>query len=108
MSGIPSFHGFGLGLRRPHYSAFMAGDVPVDFVEIISENYMVDGGRPLAVLDAVSALSRRHARGFAVGGIGTWHRPGIPWPVEGACRPDRAAMDVRPPVLDAHQRAQQP
>lgn len=55
MSGIPSFHGFGLGLRRPHYSAFMAGDVPVDFVEIISENYMVDGGRPLAVLDAVRA-----------------------------------------------------
>ncbi|QUT07598.1 DUF692 domain-containing protein [Sphingobium phenoxybenzoativorans] len=53
MSGIPSFHGFGLGLRRPHYSAFMAGDVPVDFIEIISENYMVDGGRPLAVLDAV-------------------------------------------------------
>ena len=47
------FYGFGLGLRRPHYADFMAGTVPVDFVEIISENYMVDGGRPLAVLDAV-------------------------------------------------------
>ncbi|WP_095012763.1 DUF692 domain-containing protein [Tsuneonella mangrovi] len=50
-----SFTGFGLGLRRPHYAEFMAGEVAVDFVEIISENYMVDGGRPLATLDAVRA-----------------------------------------------------
>lgn len=50
-----SFHGFGLGLRRPHYEHFVSGEAPIDFVEIISENYMVDGGRPLAVLDAVRA-----------------------------------------------------
>lgn len=55
MTGIPPFPGFGLGLRRPHYADFIAGEAPVDFVEIISENYMVDGGRPLAVLDAVRA-----------------------------------------------------
>lgn len=53
MNDIPAFHGFGLGLRREHYPDFAAGTVAVDFVEIISENYMVDGGRPLAVLDAV-------------------------------------------------------
>ncbi|CAH0495247.1 DUF692 domain-containing protein [Novosphingobium sp. CECT 9465] len=53
MNGIPAFHGFGLGLRREHYADFTAGTAQVDFVEIISENYMVDGGRPLAVLDAV-------------------------------------------------------
>ncbi len=53
MTGIPAFCGFGLGLRREHYSDFTAGTAPVDFVEVISENYMVDGGRPLAVLDAV-------------------------------------------------------
>ena len=49
------FHGFGLGMRPPHYTAFIAGDVPVDFVEVISENFMVDGGRPLHTLDKVRA-----------------------------------------------------
>ncbi|HTV96890.1 MAG TPA: DUF692 domain-containing protein [Steroidobacteraceae bacterium] len=43
---------FGLGLRKPHYRDFLGGTdaVPVDFVEVISENFMVDGGRPLHVL----------------------------------------------------------
>lgn len=50
---IDPFPGFGLGMRRAHYDAFLTGTVPVDFVEIISENYMVDGGRPLAVLEQV-------------------------------------------------------
>lgn len=53
MTKIAPFAGFGLGLRRPHYAEFLARDVPVDFVEIISENFMVDGGRPLATLDAI-------------------------------------------------------
>ena len=53
MTDIAPFAGFGLGLRRPHYAEFLARDVPVDFVEIISENFMVEGGRPLATLDAV-------------------------------------------------------
>jgi hypothetical protein len=53
MTGIDPFSGFGLGLRRDHYKDFVTGAVPVDFVEIISENYMVDGGRPLATLDRV-------------------------------------------------------
>jgi len=48
-------HQFGLGLRKPHYADFLDGDaaVPVDFVEVISENFMVDGGRPLDVLHRV-------------------------------------------------------
>ena len=48
-------HQFGLGLRKPHYRDFLEGvaAVPVDFVEVISENYMVDGGRPLDVLKRV-------------------------------------------------------
>jgi uncharacterized protein len=44
---------FGLGMRRPHYSAYLDGSASVDFVEVISENFMVDGGRPLEVLDRV-------------------------------------------------------
>lgn len=50
------FAGFGLGMRTPHYPAYLAGDVPVDFVEIISENFMGDGGRPLDTLEKVRAL----------------------------------------------------
>ena len=53
MTDIAPFAGFGLGLRRPPYAEFLARAVPVDFVEIISENFMVDGGRPLATLDAI-------------------------------------------------------
>jgi uncharacterized protein (UPF0276 family) len=51
---IPPFEGFGLGLRPPHYREFLESEAPlVDFVEVISENFMVKGGRPLAVIDAV-------------------------------------------------------
>lgn len=55
MASIAIFSGFGLGLRRIHYPDFLDGDVPVDFVEIISENYMVDGGPQLATIDHVRA-----------------------------------------------------
>lgn len=50
---IAPFGGFGLGLRRTHYADFLDLEVDVDFVEVISENYMVDGGRPLRILDQV-------------------------------------------------------
>ncbi len=50
---IPSFGGFGLGLRKPHYSDFLQGEVAVDFVEVISENFMVNGGRPRRILREV-------------------------------------------------------
>ncbi len=50
---IAPFGGFGLGLRRTHYDDFLTGSVPVDFVEVISENYMVEGGRQLRVLEQV-------------------------------------------------------
>lgn len=55
MSSIAPFSGFGLGLRRPHYQDFLESDVPVDFVEVISENYMVDGGAALRTLDNIRA-----------------------------------------------------
>lgn len=44
-------HGFGLGLRPQHYGDLLAGDTPVDWLELLSENYMVAGGRPLHMLD---------------------------------------------------------
>ena len=54
VGSIASFQGFGLGLRPPHYPDFLEQSVPVDFVEVISENFMVAGGRPLHTLDAIA------------------------------------------------------
>lgn len=45
--------GFGLGLRPVHYADFLERRQKVDWLEIISDNYMVPGGKPLAMLDAI-------------------------------------------------------
>jgi len=45
--------GVGIGLRIPHYRHILEHKPVVDWFEIISENFMVDGGRPLAVLDQI-------------------------------------------------------
>jgi uncharacterized protein len=45
--------GFGLGLRTEHYADFLDAKPAVDWLEVISENYMVPGGKPLARLDAI-------------------------------------------------------
>ena len=47
--------GFGLGLRTRHYRDFLDAPQPVDWLEVISDNYMVDGGKPLAMLDRIRA-----------------------------------------------------
>jgi uncharacterized protein (UPF0276 family) len=46
-------YGIGLGLRVPHYRHILANKPTCAWFEIISENFMVDGGRPLEVLDAI-------------------------------------------------------
>jgi len=51
----PAPLGYGLGLRPVYFDEIMSTRPPVDWFEIISENYMVDGGRPLAMLDRVRA-----------------------------------------------------
>jgi uncharacterized protein (UPF0276 family) len=49
-----SIQGFGIGLRTEHYAAFESEAQPrVDWVEILSENYMVPGGAPLWHLDRI-------------------------------------------------------
>ena len=49
----PSVHGFGLGLRTEHYRDFVDAPQDADWLEIISENYLVDGGKPLHFLDRI-------------------------------------------------------
>jgi hypothetical protein len=45
--------GVGIGLRVPHYQHILSKKPQVDWFEIISENYMCDGGRPLQILDQI-------------------------------------------------------
>ena len=45
--------GFGLGLRPEHYADFIERGPVVDWLEILSENYLVPGGKPLAHLDRI-------------------------------------------------------
>ncbi len=46
-------YGIGIGLRIPHYDHILTKKPTVDWFEVISENYLVEGGRPLAVLDQI-------------------------------------------------------
>ena len=54
-SAKPPFLGFGLGLRHQHYDEILSGNPPIDWFEVISENYMVPGGQPLQTLDKIRA-----------------------------------------------------
>lgn len=56
---VSRLQGFGLGLRTEHYAAFANPDAPLpdalkpDWLEILSENYLVPGGKPLHHLDRI-------------------------------------------------------
>jgi uncharacterized protein (UPF0276 family) len=45
--------GFGLGLRVDHYEAILADQPPVDWFEVLTENYLVPGGKPLDYLTRI-------------------------------------------------------
>ncbi|MFA6916004.1 MAG: DUF692 domain-containing protein [Parachlamydiales bacterium] len=49
---IPNL-GIGVGLRIPHYDDILTHLPPIDWFEIISENFMVEGGKPLYYLDKI-------------------------------------------------------
>lgn len=50
-SGSLPYLGYGLGLRVEHYEALLANPGKVEWLEVVSENYMVSGGLPLVWLD---------------------------------------------------------
>lgn len=45
----------GIGLRTEHYSAFLEKKPSIAWVEVHSENYFVEGGKPLSILEKVRA-----------------------------------------------------
>ena len=68
----------GIGLRQPHYEAFLARRPALGFVEVHSENFFADGGAALGVLDAVRAHYpvSLHGLGLSLGaaaGLDPWH-----------------------------------
>ncbi|MBN8712256.1 MAG: hypothetical protein BGO12_20260 [Verrucomicrobia bacterium 61-8] len=59
-------YGIGLGLRVPHYQHILEKKPTCDWFEIISENFMVDAGRPLHVLDQILEQYRVVQHGVAL------------------------------------------
>jgi len=61
----------GIGLRSPHYKHILSEKPTVGWFEIISENYMVEGGRPLEVLDMILEQYRvvQHGVGLYPGNV---------------------------------------
>jgi uncharacterized protein (UPF0276 family) len=55
----------GIGLRTAHHDDFLARRPALDWVEVHSENFFAEGGRPLAVLEAV-----RRDRDISLHGVG--------------------------------------
>ncbi|MBN9416256.1 MAG: DUF692 domain-containing protein [Candidatus Eremiobacteraeota bacterium] len=51
--GFPDL-GFGMGLRTVHYSHILQHWPAIDFFEIIVENYMGSGGRPIYMLEQIA------------------------------------------------------
>ncbi len=96
--GLPDL-GCGIGLRIPHYPHILEHFPAIDFFEIISENFMVAGGRPLRNLDR--ALSRypivQHGVSLGIGAVtpldfdylaklkALTRRTGTPWVTDHLC-----------------------
>jgi uncharacterized protein (UPF0276 family) len=64
--GVPDL-GVGVGLRVPHYRHILEHRPAVDFFEIISENFMVEGGKPLFHLERVLENYRLIQHGVSLG-----------------------------------------
>jgi uncharacterized protein len=67
--GVPDL-GIGVGLRVPHYRHILSQRPAMDFFEIISENFMVDGGKPLHHLEQVQERYPliQHGVSLSIGG----------------------------------------
>ncbi|MGB3969835.1 MAG: DUF692 domain-containing protein [Planctomycetota bacterium] len=63
--------GIGVGLRAPHYDHVLDRRPQVDWFELLSENHMHTGGRPLRLLDEVSARYPVALHGVAMNVGGT-------------------------------------
>ena len=89
----------GIGLRATHLDHILSHKPDVSWFEIISENYMMEGGRPLEMLDRIMEQYRvvQHGVGIYIGsaqGVDREHlkrlkalvrRTGTPWVTDHLC-----------------------
>jgi uncharacterized protein len=64
--GFPDL-GIGLGLRTVHFSHILSKKPDVDWFEVLSENFLDTGGRPLYILDQVAERYRVALHGVSLG-----------------------------------------
>lgn len=66
-----SYLGFGLGLRTQHYTDILRCQPSVDYFEILTENYLIPGGRELQTLEKIRGdyPMTMHGVSLSVGGI---------------------------------------
>jgi uncharacterized protein (UPF0276 family) len=94
--GLPDL-GVGVGLRVPHYRHVLSERPEVDFFEVISENFMVQGGKPRYHLARVLESYRVVQHGVSLGIAG-------PEPLnrEYLKRLKELLAQVKPPWLSDH------
>ncbi|QIB03962.1 DUF692 domain-containing protein [Pseudomonas fluorescens] len=87
----------GVGLRAPHYQAFLEGHPAVDWLEVHTENYLGPGGKDLHVL---RCLAQRypislHGVGLGIGSVHGFSSAHVE-------RIRRLAADVNPFLVSEH------
>ena len=94
--GLPNL-GFGVGLRSGHYAYLEAHWPPVDWFEVISENFMDSRGRPRHVLDEIAARYPVVAHGVSLS-IGSTD----PLDLDYLARLKRFADEIEPAWVSDH------
>lgn len=87
----------GIGLRSPHHQAFLRDRPAIPWVEVHSENFFADGGRQLAVLDAV-----RRDYGVSLHGVGLSLGSVDPLDADHLKRLRRLVRRVEPALVSEH------
>ena len=106
--GFPDL-GIGIGLRTVHYPHILEQKPDVDFFEVLSENYMDTGGRPVWVLDQVAERYPivLHGVSMNIGSADPLDREHL-GEAEGARRPHARSLGLGPSLLDRRGRPQHP
>lgn len=94
--GLPDL-GVGVGLRVPHYRQILEQRPAIDFFEVISENFMVDGGKPRYHLARILESYRVVQHGVSLGIAGP-----EPLDQDYLVRLKALVREVRPPWLSDH------
>ncbi|MEZ5521673.1 MAG: DUF692 domain-containing protein [Dokdonella sp.] len=96
-SGVRPWYGYGLGLRTEHFDAVLEERPAVDWFEIISENFMVAGGKPRHYLDSIRARYpvAMHGVSLSIGSTDPFDR-------EYLCELRQLVRDVEPIWVSDH------